>query len=339
MNILDTIARINEVTERFQVLVDDEQRLIGVVTDGDIRRGLLKRIGMEESVHKIARLEPITYSALDVDGAYGFVRRENSTIRFLPLIRDDRKLEALLIRPQETPSVQIATIMAGGFGTRLGSVTRHKPKPLVEVAGKPILGHILDRLEADGIKKVFLCLHHMSEAIVEFVEGRANIAEIEPVLEETKLGTAGPLRTPANLMKAGSGPMLVLNGDVITNVDIKQIGNFHEEYVNDITIGAAIHQFNIPYGVIRHSDDGRFLGIDEKPTVQNFIAAGVYLFNHRVLELVPPAQPMDMPELLNLAREAGFRTGLFPIHEFWADVGKPDDLKAVNDRPDLWNSR
>ncbi len=334
----NAVERMNEVNERIQMIVDTDSKLVGVLTDGDIRRSLLRGVTMDSPVRDAACLDPTVGSYTDIDAANALWRQAKGKLRFLPLVDNAQVLCGLMVPATETTIIRQAAIMAGGYGSRLGSFTKDKPKPLVEVGGRPILDHILTRLESGGISKVFVCVHHLAESISNFVGSRSNSADVRTILENTKLGTAGPLAKLAGSVDYASGPLLVLNGDVITNVDIRQIGHFHVEHGNDVTIGAAVHRFRIPYGVIHHDEDGRFVEVEEKPLVENFISAGVYVFNRQVLDLIEEDQQMDMPHLLNLTQKAGFRIGLFPIHEFWADIGQPQDIETTNQHQHLWDA-
>ena len=151
------------------------------------------------------------------------------------------------------------------------------------------------------------------------------------ILRETRrLGTAGSLSLlPVKI----DTPLLVINGDVITKADFSALKNFHDHHNHDATLAVATYEFQIPFGVVRYSSDGIFDNIDEKPHVRHFVAAGIYYLAPEFLSLIPPDQPMDMPELLNLGRNVGLQVGLFPIHEYWIDVGRPTDLEAADRRP------
>jgi NDP-sugar pyrophosphorylase family protein len=243
----------------------------------------------------------------------------------LPLVDAEGVLAGVVIRDGSPRRGLSAVVMAGGQGRRLGAVTKDTPKPLVPVGDSPMLEHIMSGLESAGVGTIYVAVHHMGDQIAEFVNDRSSAAQVRLLHEDEPLGTAGSL---ANI-DPPDGPILVVNADVLTSADFAALVDFHDRHGYDATIGVAQHAVKIPYGVIRHNEEGRFLGIDEKPTVTNFVAAGIYYLAPAVPNLLRPGQRVDMPELLNLASEAGLKIGLFPIHEYWLDVGHPDDLESA----------
>jgi NDP-sugar pyrophosphorylase family protein len=168
----------------------------------------------------------------------------------------------------------------------------------------------------------------MADQFEAYVAQRTGTPRIELIMENSPLGTAGAV---ALLPDDISGPFLVMNGDILTEVNLQALATMHARNANDATIAVARYEFEIPYGVVRHAEDGAFLGIDEKPCTSHFVSAGLYLLSPQFRALVPPSQPMDMPELLNLGRSVGMRIGLFPIHEYWRDIGRPPDLAAAEE--------
>jgi dTDP-glucose pyrophosphorylase len=319
----DVLERFNVAAHQFMIVTDDSRRLLGTVTDGDVRRGILRGVTVDDRIEACMHREPFTIDA----------QRETSDITpptgaaFVPrLDREGRVIEVLL--PMQTDiGVQEAIVMAGGMGQRLGKLTERTPKPLLQVGGKPIIERILENLEAAGVERIWISVNHMAEQFAEFIAERKSQAEILFLHEEKKLGTAGAIGL---LPAPRRQPFLVLNGDVLTNTDFTALDAFHHRHRHDITIAVAHHQVQVPFGVVRHDDHGLFLGIDEKPIFRQFVAAGIYYLNPEIHALVPRNARMDMPELLNEAQKIGMRIGLFPIHEYWTDVGRPEDLKAAD---------
>ena len=214
----------------------------------------------------------------------------------------------------------------GDVGRRLGDQTRETPKPLLPVGGRPILDHVLANLEGCGVRDIYVSVHYHAHQISRYVETRANNADIHMVEETEPLGTAGAL---GRIDTDGHAPILVINGDVITDVDLVALHDFHVRDALDATIGVARYDVEVPFGVVRRGADGLFAGIDEKPRISNFVAAGVYYLSPGVAALVAKDLPLDMPELLNRSRGLGHKIGIFPIHEYWTDVGRPADLEAA----------
>lgn len=321
------MRRLNEAKFPFQLVVDGAQRLAGVLTDGDLRRAMLRAdASFEATVADCMNKTPISGKASEHGENLRKLRMTRGVVKFLPVLDDSGRVVEVLVARELGGAVQTALVMAGGAGRRLGALTSQTPKPLLPVGGQPILERIFARLEEAGVNRIYLSVHHMSDQFERFVSTRRSAAQIQLLHEKSPLGTAGAIGLlPPDLR----GPFLVMNGDVLTEVDYAALDHLHRRNGNDATIGVASHAVEIPYGVVRHNDDGVFLGIDEKPTLRHFVAAGIYLIEPACRSLASPQARMDMPELLNAARSAGLRVGLFPIHEYWKDVGQPHDLRSA----------
>ena len=323
------LDRLDKTPHLFQVVLDGEGRLLGTVTDGDIRRAMLKGVALDapatDCMHVSPRTGRVGEDAENIEKLEGI----GSTRRFLPVLDGDARLVEVLVQTASEPGIAQALVMAGGYGRRLGARTRETPKPLLPVGGRPILDRVLGALEEAGVPKITLSIHYLGEQIRDFVAGRENVARISAVEEHEPLGTAGALGLIGDL---GRAPLLVVNGDVLTRCDFAALHDFHVRHGLDGTIGVARYDIDVPYGVVRHDEDGLFAGVEEKPRISSFIAAGVYYLSPEFAALVPSGRPIDMPELLNSGREIGLRIGLFPIHEYWTDVGHPEDLEAADAR-------
>ena len=325
--IREVLARIDRSSYLFQIVVDQEGHLLGTVTDGDIRRAMLHGFGLDGVAGDCMQTQPKTGRLGDAAANQEALSGLGSLRAFLPILDSGGVVREILVAA-DGPGIGSAIVMAGGPGTRLGKRTETTPKPLLPVGGRPILDHILTALETAGVERIVISVHYLPEQIEAFVATRPNGAAIELIREPHRLGTAGALGQLGG--NSPREPMLVVNGDVITKVDFAALHDFHHRHAFDGTIAVARYDVDIPFGVIRYGEDGRFEAIEEKPKVSNFVAAGVYYLSPEYLSLVPPGKPMDMPELLNLGKRIGLRTGLFPIHEYWTDVGRSDDLDAAD---------
>jgi dTDP-glucose pyrophosphorylase len=323
----EVLARLNATDFLFQLILDEDGRLSGTITDGDIRRALLEGMTLDSPAERCMHKTPLT----------GQLEDRNENLRslgtlgrhaFLPLLDDDGRVKAILIGGPRQTTIKTALVMAGGMGTRLGERTRETPKPLLKVGGKPILEHVLCGLEAGGISDVHISVHYLADQVSDFVKQRQNNAKVQIVHENEPLGTAGAL---GELKLPESEPILVVNGDLITDVDFMALAEFHERNGHDATIGVARYETEVPFGVIVQKD-GLFERIDEKPRLSHFVAAGCYYLSSAFVSLVKPGQRMDMPGLLNAGRDLGLRIGLFPVHEYWVDVGRPTDLERADGR-------
>jgi NDP-sugar pyrophosphorylase family protein len=215
--------------------------------------------------------------------------------------------------------------MAGGFGTRLMPLTDGTPKPMLPVGDRPLLAHIVGQLRAAGIRQLNVTTHYKADAISEhFGNGQDYGVDIRYVHEDMPLGTAGALA----LVEATDQPLLVMNGDILTRVDFGAMLDFHRHHAADMTVGVRQYQFKVPYGVVE-TDGVMVMGVSEKPTVSNFINAGLYLINPDVQRMVPPACRFDMTELIHLAIARGLRVVCFPIREYWLDIGQLTDYERA----------
>jgi dTDP-glucose pyrophosphorylase len=310
---------------KFQTVCDRAGRLLGTITDGDIRRAILRGASLDDPVTRCMKDKPIVGRiGADVGNAKALAEIVSQTA-FLPLVDDAGVLREILVRSEER-SAATALVMAGGLGKRLGERTRNKPKPLLPVGDKPILAHLLDRVEAANATRVFISVCYLADQIRDFVSGRDNNASIEILHEQAPLGTAGAIGLLPDPMP---GPFMVINGDILTKLDFDAFQEFHTRHKYDATIAVAQHEVTVPYGVIRTGPEGQFYGIDEKPTLTHFVAAGIYLLSPEFRSLVRANEKIDMPALLERGRAIGLQTGLFPIHEYWTDVGRPEDLESA----------
>ena len=312
----------NDRSHVFQIVLDSERRVIGTVTDGDVRRAMLDGVTLEDRVDKCMNGAPIV-------GAIGDNVANRSKLReaeFLPIVDAGGYIQQVLIQVR-APLATRALVMAGGFGTRLGKQTQNVPKPLLPVGERPILDRLLCQLEDGGINAITIAVHYRADQVEAFVAGRNNRATIDFIREPEPLGTAGALTL---MPQAIDETIIIVNGDVVSQVDFAHLRAFHAEHDHDGTIAVSRYNVHIPFGVLRLGDDGLFSGIDEKPTNSYFVAAGIYMLSPEIVALAPHGRPMDMPELLEAGRRENLRICLFPLHEYWRDVGQPDDLVMAN---------
>ncbi len=320
------LRRLDASGYLFQILIDDCGRLIGTITDGDVRRAMLEGVQLDEPSIRCAQTKPLTGRIGDDNSNLQKLLRLGSTRTFLPLL-DDAGVVSAILYDNGRSGLGEALIMAGGFGKRLGERTRKTPKPLLDVGGQPILEHVVSALERAGTRTIYVSVHYLSDQIKTFFDRRSNLAKIDFIEEETPLGTAGAI---GFLPEGQHDPVLVVNGDLITKVDYRALHEFYSRRQFDAVVCVARYNIQVPYGVIRYDQEGLFSGIEEKPEMSNFIAAGIYYLGPQFISLVRTGERMDMPELLTLGRTIGLKIGLFPIHESWTDVGRPEDLAAAD---------
>lgn len=323
----DALVRLNATDHLFQLVTDRDGKLLGTLTDGDVRRAMLAGSSLDEPVSHCLHRSPLVGRVGEDVTNQEKLRKIGGYKAFLPVVdATGRVCDVLVAGVPMNSAVKTALIMAGGRGTRLGERTKDTPKPLLSVGDRPILEHVLTALEDAGVPEIFVSVHYLADQIEAFVGARSARARVSTIREGEQRGTIGALgRLPQPL----HGAVLVVNGDVITGVDFNAMAAFHMRHGYDATIGVARYEIDIPFGVIRHTQDGLFERIDEKPRIGHFVAGGIYLLGPEFAALVPGDRPMDMPELLNEGRGLGLSIGLFPIHEYWRDIGRPHDLAAA----------
>jgi len=215
-------------------------------------------------------------------------------------------------------------VMADGFGTRLGALTEETAKPMLTVGDRPLLERIIEQLRDAGIQHVNLTTHYRGDDIAEhFGDGREFGVEIEYVPEERPLGTAGAL----GLVET-DGPILVMNGDILTRVDFRAMHRFHEEQGAEMTVAVRPYEVRVPYGIVE-LDDAHVSSIAEKPLLRGFVNAGIYLINPAVRSLVSPGEPLEMPQLIERVLAAGRTIVGFPLREYWLDIGQLADYEQA----------
>jgi len=329
-SIMDVMRLINrrEAGHQFQIVADEDRRVLGTVTDGDIRRAILREIALDAPISKCMQKDFKAGRIGDDADNRQQLQAVGSHVSFLPILDDSGAIDSVLIPAEAELHAVRALVMAGGFGKRLAERTHTTPKPMLPVGDRPILAHVLDRLEAAGIVDIRIAVHYLSEHIERFVDGRDSMGKIGLIHEEQPLGTVGAVGLLSDFDFPG---LLVLNGDVMTSLDYRSFVSFHMSQDYAATMAVAQHEVRIPYGVIDYTSDGGFERINEKPTLTHLVSAGINILSPEICRLVPDNRAVDMPELIAMGKQAGMPIGLFPIHEYWTDVGRPEDLAKAND--------
>jgi dTDP-glucose pyrophosphorylase/CBS domain-containing protein len=318
------------------LVVDSEMRLLGTITDGDLRRAILANISLDEPVTVIlarkagtAYAEPIAAPAgADRDTMLHVLRQHD--IRHLPLLDRNQRVVALVTLDEFVTgegSPQQAVIMAGGLGVRLRPLTEELPKPMLPVGDHPLLEIMVQQLRAAGIKHINVTVHHKSEKIVEhFGDGREFDVEITYMAESRPLGTAGAL----GLMEAPQETMLVINGDILTQIDFRAMLAYHREHHADLTVAVQQYDLQVPYGVIEC--EGSFVrSLAEKPQLRFFINAGIYLLEPATYRFIPKGERYDMTDLVQRLLDEGRQVVAFPIREYWMDIGQHADYEQAKE--------
>ena len=315
--------------EQFLMIVDDAGRLKGTLTDGDIRRALISGKDISGLVDDFMHRTPVFAMVSDEDSKVrGQLKSKQSSIIFLPILNPDFTINHIVVQKNTSINSTYALIMAGGFGKRLGEKTRSKPKPLIEVSGKPLLEHVLLNLEQSAVDKVYVSTHFLSDQIRSYIKATGREGYVTILDEKTPLGTAGSIGL---LPRDMSGRLIVTNSDVLTDLNYRSFGEFGSNSDRDVSLAIVEHKVYIPFGVVSQSPDGRYASVVEKPVITNNILAGIYCFPTEVIKLLKVDEKLDMPDFLTRVVENKFQINLFPLHEYWTDVGTPEDLsKAIS---------
>ena len=326
--IFDAVACIDRSGVQIALVVDEGGRLMGTLTDGDIRRALLRNLPLSTRVTEIMTRNPRMVPA-GSDDTMLFRLMRALQIRHLPLVDADgrvvglRTLEGMLQTPRRPNRV---VLMAGGLGSRLRPLTHTLPKPMLPVGGKPLLETILETFVDAGFWRFAISLNYLAETIIgHFGDGSRWGVEIEYLREPRRMGTAGSLTL---LRERPEEALIVMNGDILTAVDFRQMLQFHLD--NEAMATMALHEYSlqVPYGVVQ-IEDHRLIGITEKPVHHHFINAGIYVLDPGAWDRIPRDTPFDMPELFQRLIAEGQSTVAFPIREYWLDIGQPQDLQRA----------
>ena len=325
----EVIARIDASAHQIAVVVDSDCRLLGVMTDGDVRRAILRGMPMDSPVSGLMNPRPLTapQSASRKD-LLELMRRR--VVHQVPIVNEANQIIGIaliddLIGAKEKANWVV--LMAGGLGTRLRPLTEQTPKPMLSLRGKPILESILERLAAEGFRKFFLSVNYKADIIEEhFGDGSRWGVSVRYLREDQRLGTAGSLSL---MPETPDMPIVVMNGDLLTQVNIANILDFHAALDAVATMAVREYDLQVPYGVVRIAGE-RITAIEEKPVHKYLVNAGIYVLSPSALAYIPPRMYFDMPTLFDRLNAEGATTVAFPLREYWRDIGCREDYDEAN---------
>lgn len=333
--LIEAIRAIEATSRRTAVVVDRDRKLIGTLTDGDVRRALLAGADLDTKVSQAMNRNP-TYAHVNDPGSSLFDLMKSKNIVAIPLVDDSGYFVRLVhlydLAPGERnfseAGFSFALIMAGGEGKRLRPITARLPKPMVEIGGIPLLERQVNRLAGAGLTSVYISVNYMSNVIENhFGSGERFGLRITYLRESEKLGTGGALKL---LTERPKSPFVVMNGDIVTTCSFKSLADFHRDHDVALTVAAIDYRINIPFGVL--STKGAFVtNVIEKPSQRFLCNAGVYALSPQVLDYLPNEVAFDMTDLIKEVLTRRYPVAVFPMHEYWSDIGTPADLERVQD--------
>lgn len=330
ITIREALKLIDQSSKQILLVTDNAGKLNGTVSDGDIRRALLKGYDLDAAIADIYFANP-TFATINDDRAHIIRLATAKKIHQIPIVDDHGNLVGLetlddLISSQTCSNPVV--LMAGGLGTRLGELTKETPKPMLHVGNKPILETIIENFAKYGYTSFIISVNYLSHVIENyFGDGSQLGVSIRYVHEEKRLGTAGALSLMRDFLRE---PFFVMNADLLTNVNFEHLHSFHLSNNAIGTMAVRDYEFQIPYGVVNISDN-KILSISEKPIQRFFVSAGIYMLSPEALSFVPDAEFFDMPSLFEKMIKAGAIASSFPIHEYWLDIGRLNDYERAND--------
>lgn len=328
-SISDAIAHLDKAGTGALVLCTENRVLRGLLTDGDIRRAILQGQPMSDPCETICTRIPMVAPCF-IPSAEALELMNQHDINHLLLVDSENHVFELLLRKDLDPDVRLelpAVIMAGGFGKRLMPLTESVPKPMLPVGDRPLLELIIQQLRRSGIRDVNLTTHYLPDSIVNhFGDGGAFGVKLNYLQEDHPMGTAGGLKK----MKRPRGPLLVVNGDILTGVHFQEMFAYHRKHGSSLTVGVRKYALQVPFGVVECAGS-LITSIQEKPLHNFFINAGTYLLEPAAWDRIPADRPFDMTDLIQLLIEEGSPVASYPIMEYWLDVGKKEDYQQAQE--------
>ncbi len=321
----EALKKINDNGINFILVITKEEKVLGVLTDGDLRRQFLKGANLKEKITTAMNKNFLFINEDSKDSETNIIF-DNNDIEYLPVIDSKGRLKNLLKRKEFKKDILInipAVIMAGGLGTRLGEATASCPKPMLKINGKPILEIVIENCIAYGLKTFYISVNFLKDQIINYFEDGSKWGiKISYLQEEERLGTAGSLSLLPDHINS---PIFVTNCDVLTKCDLGSVINAHLTNNSKATIVTKEYETKIPFGVIK-TDGNLVLSFEEKPNYIHNVNTGLYVLNPEIYKLVPSKNYFDMPDLFELAMKKKYKINIFSSRNYWLDIGHPETL-------------
>lgn len=340
ISVVDAMRIIDKGAKGILFVTDADNKLIGCVTDGDIRRWLIKTADFSAKIAKFMCITPRYLKKTEAKNARHFMLENgitavpvvDDTMSVLDIIYQNEIDEKTVIHSSALKNMPVV-IMAGGKGSRLYPYTKILPKPLIPIGDVPILERIIIRFSDAGAKDFYISVNYKKNMIKSYFEEIERSYTINYVDEDIPLGTGGSIRL---IKKEFTSPFIVTNCDTLIDVDYGDLLAYHHSSQCAITVVAALKNTTIPYGVFKIGENGVIENIVEKPVVSNLINTGMYVVNPELIELIPKGEKFDMPDLLERVRQQGSKIGLFPVSEdAFLDMGEFAEMKRMEEKLNL----
>ena len=328
--IKEALGIIDSGAMQIALVVDDNDKLLGTLTDGDIRRGILRGLDLDSSIETIVFKEP-AIAKISSTKEEILKLALSRKLHQMPVV-DDNGMVLGIKEIEELVEPKIKTnrviLMVGGLGTRLRPLTQDTPKPMLKVGNKPILQTIVEKFAEYGFVNITMCVNFNASIIRDyFGDGKEFGVNIDYVLEEKRMGTAGALSL---LKERPSEPFFVMNGDLLTNVNFEHIFNYHTLHKATATMCVREYDYEVPYGVVKMNDN-KIIEITEKPVQKFFVSAGIYMLSSEILDMIPKNEFYDMPTLFEKLIKLSKNVISFPIREYWLDIGRMEEYQRANE--------
>jgi len=328
----EVMLALDKLREVFETLfVVDNNKLIGTITEGDIRRYLIKGdISHNDVLTKILNIRPFYIKENEeLDEKLIIQFKKSKKYKYVPCLNSKKEIVDIVDLNNLFKRKNFVILMAGGLGSRLKPLTNKIPKPMLKVGNKPILETIIEQFKSYGFYNFLISVNYKSNIIKDyFNRGESLDVSIDYIEENKRLGTAGALSLINNKLDE---PIFVMNGDILTNINFKDLLTFHKNNNFELTVCVIKHAIEIPYGVLDASAENVLIDLVEKPTKEFLVNAGVYLLNPYLQNEIPKDTFHDMPTFLKELISQGRKVGVYEVEDYWMDIGHPEDFKKAND--------
>ncbi len=329
-SLIDVLNNLESEKSQIVLIIDSDKKLLGTVSDGDIRRHLITGKTLSTKVSEVMNKNFISIKKGENKQRILKLMKEKSISQIPVLDESGKILEIVLLKELIEVKEFLdnpVLIMAGGIGSRLRPFTEKCPKPMLKVGEKPILEILIEQFIDNGFSNFYISVNYLKEQIIEyFGNGKKWGIDIKYLIEKEPLGTAGAI---SFLPKEIKKPFIVINGDILTKFNMRQMIDFHNKNQSQMTICTREYEVKIPFGVVE-TKGIELKQIIEKPSYKHYINAGVYTFNHEILEIIPKNKPLDMPDLISKLQSLNKKIIICPIHEYWIDIGRHETLNKAH---------